>query len=161
MSHWRGVVVSLVVVVTAAAALTYVVDAAWARYRLARAPERGPLDQTTVYDATPLKNGKLEIFYDYPQTEVCLHSLFPHFGYVPCWYLVRHKVRVISGVQDRAGARRRERARSSAGAQYTIGAGYGRPNGRPPLTVSTGTSFFVPVRLLLRVSTNSTLGPST
>jgi hypothetical protein len=36
----------------------------------------------------------------------------------------------------------------------------GLPHGRPPFTVSHGTSFLVPVRLLFRVSTNST-GPST
>src|SRR5438034_2629376 len=35
----------------------------------------------------------------------------------------------------------------------------GRPNGRPARIVNTGTSFLVPLRLLLRVSTNST-GPS-
>src|SRR5262249_58026854 len=36
----------------------------------------------------------------------------------------------------------------------------GRPKGRPPFTVREGTSFFDPLRLLFRVSTNST-GPST
>src|SRR4030095_17101596 len=45
-------------------------------------------------------------------------------------------------------------------ALYENGTGSGgRPHGLPPLTVSHGTSFLVPVRLLLRVSTNST-GPS-
>src|SRR5215467_13705452 len=56
---------------------------------------------------------------------------------------------------------RRLTSRSAASDQYVNGTGIGgRPHGRPPLTVSHGTSFFVPARLLLRVSTKST-GPST
>src|SRR5215813_8707802 len=58
---------------------------------------------------------------------------------------------------------RRPTSRSSALAsdQYVNGTGNGgRPQGRPPLTVSHGTSLFVAGRLLPRVSTNST-GPST
>src|SRR5207247_5082784 len=50
---------------------------------------------------------------------------------------------------------------STSGAFYENGIGSGgRPHGLPPLTVSHGTRFLVPVRRLLRVSTNST-GPST
>jgi hypothetical protein len=41
--------------------------------------------QVQVFYATPLKNGKTEIFYDQPQFETCVHSVFPHFGYRPCW----------------------------------------------------------------------------
>ncbi len=86
------------VLVAAAIALTYIVDDIWARYRLAYRTAQGVLEPTTVYDATMLKNGKLEVFYDQPRTELCLHSLFPHFGYAPCWYLVRNNVRVISAL---------------------------------------------------------------
>ncbi len=31
-----------------------------------------------------------------PITERCVYSLFPHFGYNPCWYVTRHTVRFIS-----------------------------------------------------------------
>lgn len=30
-----------------------------------------------------------------PVTERCVYSLFPHFGYAPCWYLTRHTVRFV------------------------------------------------------------------
>ena len=30
-----------------------------------------------------------------PITERCVYSLFPHFGYNPCWYVTRHTVRFI------------------------------------------------------------------
>jgi hypothetical protein len=99
LKNWRRVTAWLLVVLAGAAALTYVADGVWANYRLSGATGHEPLEPMTVYDATPLKNGKLEIFYDHPRTEVCLHSLFPHFGYLPCWYLVRNSVRVISGIR--------------------------------------------------------------
>jgi hypothetical protein len=28
-------------------------------------------------------------------TERCIYSIYPHFGYAPCWYLTRHTVRFI------------------------------------------------------------------
>ncbi len=47
------------------------------------------------FNATALKNDKVQIFFDQPQTETCLHSLFPHFGYRPCWYASREDIRMI------------------------------------------------------------------
>jgi hypothetical protein len=40
--------------------------------------------------AIPEKNGKTEFEVDAQnpeQTVTCVHSLFPHMGYSPCWYL--------------------------------------------------------------------------
>ncbi len=37
------------------------------------------------YYAVPLKNGKTEIMPLDPETETCIHAIFPHFGYTPCW----------------------------------------------------------------------------
>ena len=40
--------------------------------------------------AIPEKNGKTEFEVDAQnpeQTITCVHSLFPHFGYSPCWYV--------------------------------------------------------------------------
>jgi hypothetical protein len=67
-------------------AVMYFVDAGVLRYRLARG---GGREMLTVYFATRLKSGKLEIFTDRPQTEICARALFPHFGYRPCWYVRR------------------------------------------------------------------------
>jgi hypothetical protein len=71
-------------------------DYAWTEYRLGRASGRDVLGTVTFYVATPLKNGKLDIFYDQPQTEVCVYSLLQHAGYRPCWYAARQTVRTIS-----------------------------------------------------------------
>jgi hypothetical protein len=42
------------------------------------------------YYAVPLKNRKTEYMFDQPVAVTCVHSLFPHFGDPPCWYLSRH-----------------------------------------------------------------------
>ena len=67
-------------------ALFYAGD--YAMLRLSRAP-LGTL-QVQPYYSVPLKDGKTEFIYLDPQSEVCVHSLFPHLGHRPCWYVSRH-----------------------------------------------------------------------
>ena len=74
----------------------YAGDALFVRYRMAHEKDGDPLGQVTYYIATMLKNGRVEVFYDQPQIEVCVHALFPHLGYRPCWYVTRHTVRRIA-----------------------------------------------------------------
>jgi hypothetical protein len=74
--------------------ILYLVDDLSVRYRTAAATG-GPLDEVTFYYATMLKNGRVEVFYDQPQTEACVRALFPHLGLSPCWYVARHTVRRI------------------------------------------------------------------
>ena len=48
--------------------------------------------------AIPLKNGRTEYELDARQPEVtvrCVHALFPHLGYSPCWYLRRNSQKPI------------------------------------------------------------------
>ena len=68
--------------------VVYVADALAVRFRM-------PLDEVTIYYATRLKNGKVEIFRDTPQRELCVRALFPHLGHAPCWYLRRQAVRLV------------------------------------------------------------------
>jgi len=86
---WRVVIFGTLGAIVAAIALVYLADAAAARWR------EEALDQVTVYVATKLKNGQLEIYYHQPETEVCVRSMFPHLGHRPCWYVRRHPVRVV------------------------------------------------------------------
>ena len=74
----------------------YVSDYVWAEYRLGHAAAPEALGTVTFYYATMLKNGRLEVFYNQPQTEVCVYALFAHAGYRPCWYALRDKVRTIT-----------------------------------------------------------------
>ncbi|HZR58089.1 MAG TPA: hypothetical protein VFA74_14540 [Terriglobales bacterium] len=54
-------------------------------------------EQVTVqpYYAIHEKNGKTE--YDSAPVEIdmCIHAIFPHLGYNPCWYANRHKEKRI------------------------------------------------------------------
>ncbi|HML16576.1 MAG TPA: hypothetical protein VK419_06105 [Bryobacteraceae bacterium] len=52
--------------------------------------------QIQPYYAIGLKNKKTEYDFDVPpETVTCVRSLFPHFGFDPCWYLARHTVKRI------------------------------------------------------------------
>jgi hypothetical protein len=79
-------IVTLLGILVMAPPVVYVGDALILEYRLARG---GGTDALTVYFATRLKSGKLEVFTDRPQTEICARAIFPHFGYRPCWYVRR------------------------------------------------------------------------
>ncbi|HXJ80310.1 MAG TPA: hypothetical protein VMS64_16720 [Candidatus Methylomirabilis sp.] len=76
--------------------LLYIGDDVSVRYRMAHQKDGDPLQRVTYYIATMLKNGRVEVFYDQPQTEVCVRALFPHRGYRPCWYVTRHTVRRVA-----------------------------------------------------------------
>jgi len=74
----------------------WVSDYAWLEYRIGHDTAGQAFGSVTFYYATLLKNGRTEIFYAQPQTEVCVQSLFPHSGYRPCWYAVKSQVRTVS-----------------------------------------------------------------
>jgi hypothetical protein len=71
-------------------ALAYAGDYLVVRFKIPNGRE--PFSSVTIqpYYAIHQKNGKTEFDYAQPQTQVCVQSLFPHFGYDPCWYVKRH-----------------------------------------------------------------------
>jgi hypothetical protein len=76
----------------AALALAYVADSLWFRVRLIHPKPADPLESFTGPRvlAIPEKGGKTsyEIDQQNPvQTTTCAHSLFPHAGVSPCWYV--------------------------------------------------------------------------
>jgi hypothetical protein len=77
-------------------AIVYVGDYVSVRYRIPSS--RNPYGSVRVqrYYAVTLKSGKPEFYFDRPTVQVCVHSLFPHLGYVPCWYLNRRRVQRIN-----------------------------------------------------------------
>lgn len=79
-----------------AAAVLYIGDDVWLRYRIAT--NRQPYGTVTVrpYYAVPQKDHKTEFLMDDPQDMTCVESLFPHFGDSPCWYLNGHKEKRIN-----------------------------------------------------------------
>jgi hypothetical protein len=61
-------------------------------------PGRNPFGSVQVrrYYSVMKKDGKPDFYFDQPQSQTCVRSLFPHLGYTPCWYLNRHKTQKIS-----------------------------------------------------------------
>ncbi|HET7892206.1 MAG TPA: hypothetical protein VFL34_11800 [Candidatus Sulfotelmatobacter sp.] len=86
---WR-IFVGSVLVTIAAAALAYGLD--YAVFRLRAGAGRTAYGSVTVnhYYAVLQKNGKTQFIFDPPQAQTCVHALFPHEGWLPCWYLARH-----------------------------------------------------------------------
>ena len=89
-------VLKLSIVILVAAAILFAGDFAWFEYRVRNAKLNDPLETVTFYDATDIKGGKVEVFTDQPQTATCVHSIFPHGGYRPCWRFNRSGIQRIS-----------------------------------------------------------------
>ena len=72
-----------------AACLLYAADDLSLRYRI---PDREPFGSVTVqrYYALHKSKQKTNFMFADPEVQTCVHSLFPHSGYPPCWYLSRH-----------------------------------------------------------------------
>jgi hypothetical protein len=64
--------------------------------RLRSAAADAQTEALTFYYSTLLKNGRVQVFYDQPQREVCVRAVFPHGGRRPCWYARREPVRRVS-----------------------------------------------------------------
>ncbi len=72
--------------------LLYVSDYLSVRIRAMHPKPADPFEsfKTLRVLAIPEKNGKTEYEVDAQnpeQTVTCVHSLFPHYGYSPCWYV--------------------------------------------------------------------------
>ncbi len=77
-------------------ALTYATDYALFRYRVATNHHPYAEIIVTSYDAIPQKSGKTQFIFHPPEPQTCVNALFPHAGYVPCWYLQRHTEQVTN-----------------------------------------------------------------
>jgi hypothetical protein len=69
-----------------AVAILYIAD--YSSVRFGRDPFGNVI--VTRYYLIPKKSGKTEFVFQPAQLEKCVHSLFPHQGYKPCWYVSRH-----------------------------------------------------------------------
>ena len=92
----KAVLKATLAALIAAAVALYVGDFAWFEYRMRNIKPNDPLQSMTFYYATDIKGGKVEVFDDQPQTAICVHSIFPHGGYKPCWRFSRSGIVRIS-----------------------------------------------------------------
>lgn len=64
-------------------------------FRIAAHGLNGATQSLTTFAAAPLKDGRFSVFYDQPQIQTCVRSIFPWLGDQPCWYLQRHPITIV------------------------------------------------------------------
>ena len=87
-----SVIQRVILAVVAAGALVYAGDYLWAKHLMSSPGSAAALGTVMVHHEwdIPRKDGRVEFDMDPAEAESCIHSMFPHFGYTPCWYAVRH-----------------------------------------------------------------------
>jgi len=91
MKYVNRILAALVVVL----ALVYAGDDLAARIPIPKSRNPFGTVQIKSYYAIPQKDRKTEFYLADPVMLTCVHSLFPHLGYNPCWYLEKKKVQRI------------------------------------------------------------------
>lgn len=90
----RVVIVGTAAMIVLLAAL-YIGDYCAVRYRIPGGREQfGQVTLNTLY-VIHVKGGKIQYEPGPQETDTCVHSMFPHFGDSPCWYLMRHTDKLI------------------------------------------------------------------
>jgi hypothetical protein len=82
--------VAAILIVAGTALLAFGLD--YAVFRIRAATNRNAYGSVMVnhYYAVLQKNGKTQYIFDPPQAQPCVRAVFPHAGFLPCWYLSRH-----------------------------------------------------------------------
>jgi hypothetical protein len=90
----------LAIAIAVASAALYAGDYFVAADRLGGATTANALGsvKTVPTYVIPHKDGRAEIVVGEATVQTCIHALFSHFGYPPCWYLNRKqpKPKIIS-----------------------------------------------------------------
>jgi hypothetical protein len=99
MNRAVGIAGRTLAVLLILAAVVYAGDHVVLRYRMAKNTSAafGTVQMERLY-AIPQKNGKIDYEFDAQQpvvTMTCVHALFPHAAYSPCWYLQRNSQKPI------------------------------------------------------------------
>jgi len=92
----KRVLLNAAAILVILAAMVYAGDYVAARFHIPRSRQLYSTITVRPYYAVPLKDNKIEFDFLDPQPEVCIHSLFPHFGHRPCWYVDRNKNKQIN-----------------------------------------------------------------
>jgi hypothetical protein len=86
----RAIVIAALLLLT-----LYAADYLSLRYRIPGNRQQFGSVSIQKYYAVRKKDRKTEFFFDQPETQVCVHSLFPHFGDPPCWYASRRSAKRV------------------------------------------------------------------
>ncbi len=72
-------------------AVTFVVDFAWVHIRMIKPKPGDPFDTVHLERVIAIqkKSGLYDLTPAPPEDRPCVHSIFPHTGLSPCWYVKR------------------------------------------------------------------------
>jgi hypothetical protein len=78
-------------------AVTYAGDYLWLHIRMIKPKPGSPFDSIHLERviAALRKDGRYDIMPAPPEDRACVHSLFPHSGLSPCWYVKRLNAKPI------------------------------------------------------------------
>jgi len=79
----------------------FALDAAVIHVRMRTGGAFGSIEVRRYWEI-PSKGNKFEYSFDPPQAQTCVHALFPHMGYSPCWYLSRHRLQRVATAEPPA-----------------------------------------------------------
>ena len=87
--------ISIILII--ALVLTYIADSISFRYRIWKPRPNDPFESVKLdrFYAITQKNGREDYEPAATQTVTCVHSIFPHSGVSPCWYVVRQNGKPI------------------------------------------------------------------
>lgn len=100
MSRLSNIFKRAVIGILATVVAVFILDYAVLRAKMmfpALGAATGTVQMQRLY-AIPQKNGRIEYELDANQPQVdapCVHSLFPHMGNSPCWYLAQNATKPI------------------------------------------------------------------
>jgi hypothetical protein len=92
----RRIFIGIVLAALGTAALAYGLDDVIFRTRAATKRNAYGTVMVNHYTAVLQKNGKTTMTFDPPQPWTCVNALFPHQGWLPCWYLSKHTEQVTN-----------------------------------------------------------------
>lgn len=85
-----------IVAIASLVLVVYVGDYLALRFQIPHGrPQFGQISVDTLW-AIQQKNGKTTYQIGQPEITPCVHSLFPRYGYDPCWYVSRHTEKRIN-----------------------------------------------------------------
>lgn len=87
----KKILIGVVLVLAGLGALAYGIDELVARYR------GKPVMDVKVDRFYAARNRWNQVEYSIgtPEMQTCVHAAFPHFGYAPCWYLLKHTTQQV------------------------------------------------------------------
>lgn len=103
MNRITPVIKRILVAAAATLAIAYLCDYASVRMRMRKPSANDPFEVLTIRQVLKIshkggfaEDGGFDLIPQDPQNQTCVHALFPHSGYDPCWYVSRQNGKTVT-----------------------------------------------------------------